>query len=290
MTNIVKGNIVEGKRSRLPSRGQIEAIQNNDEQKRTEKQKKRKLDTEVDIENSIMEIDESLPPSSQFLSQLISLTPEDLMVFQDSQLIDFEPSQERKEMIKCSTDDCKNDSETSICIKCDSCKKDKCIECNEIPHEHEEKENILDNLHKLIKCSGIFKRYNWICKQCEDEHETLDNYKLKCETLFNVSKLWENKYKEQENKCKEQEKKCKSLERKNSQLIEKHIFELEEADKREDKLKAEIIKLREQIYMQIEESKIDQNKNQKIEEKKENRKQNENKKDNKEEHTEKEKT
>ena len=67
------------------------------------------------------------------------------------------------------------------------------------------------------------------------------------------------------------------------------MFELEEADKREDKLKAENIKLREQIYMQIEESKIDQNKNQKIEEKKENRKQNDNKKDNKEEYTEKEK-
>ena len=145
MANIVEGNILEGKRSRFPSRGQLEAIQNNDEQKRTEKQKKRKLDSEVDKENSIMEIDESMPPSSQFLSQLISLTPEDLMVFQDSQLIDFEPSQEKKEMIKCSTEDCKNDSETSICIKCDSCKKDKCIECNEIPHEHEEKENILDN-------------------------------------------------------------------------------------------------------------------------------------------------
>ena len=48
MANIVEANILEGKRSRMPSRGQLEAIQSNDEQKRTEKQKKRKLDTEVD--------------------------------------------------------------------------------------------------------------------------------------------------------------------------------------------------------------------------------------------------
>ena len=41
MANIVEGNILEGKRSRFPSRGQLEAIQNNDEQKRTEKEKKR---------------------------------------------------------------------------------------------------------------------------------------------------------------------------------------------------------------------------------------------------------
>ena len=74
----------------------------------------------------------------------------------------------------------------------------------------------------------IFERLKWQCKKCEDDFETIENYKLKSKVNHNNSKRLEAKLK---------------------MTNDLHMQEMEAADKIIDKLNEKITILEEQLLM-----------------------------------------
>ena len=118
-------------------------------------------DTELE-DSCIEEKDEAFPPSSQQdLSQLLSLTQDSQLSLSQislSQLISLTQNDQKdnKAIVKC--DGCNTDSKTTICFKCDHCKGNKCINCENITVEEIEEKTILEAINLLVEKLPIFER------------------------------------------------------------------------------------------------------------------------------------
>ena len=101
---------------------------------------------------------------------------------------------------------CKRGEDDIIIRKCDYCHCNKCIQCEGMVEAIEgeetetEKENKLEQIRKMVEYKKSNKREHYQCKQCEENNENIDAYKLKIEALENYANMLERRLKNTTNK------------------------------------------------------------------------------------------
>ena len=93
---------------------------------------------------------------------------------------------------------CKRGEDEVIVRKCEYCQWNKCIQCEGMVEATEGDEN--EQIKKMVEFNNSNKREHYQCKQCDEDNENIDTYKLRISVLKNQVNMVERNLKNATNK------------------------------------------------------------------------------------------
>ena len=88
---------------------------------------------------------------------------------------------------------CKRGEDEIIVRKCEYCQWNKCIQCEGMVEATEGEEN--EQIKKIVEFNNSNKREHYQCKQCDEDNENIDTYKLRISVQKNQVNMLERNLK-----------------------------------------------------------------------------------------------